>query len=217
LVGTNLVGTVLTGCRIYGVSAWNVKLNEDTKQQDLVVTPEDEPPVTVDDLEVAQFVYLLLHNKKIRRVIDTITSKVVLVLGRFSEDRKPILEAIRDELRKRNLLPIIFDFSVPASLDVTETIKVLAGLARFVIADITDATEVRVELHNVVPDFTLLAVQPLLLRGHPEFMSLSHLTKFHWLLPVFEYDDKKHLLASLDSIVGLAEAKVSELREAQRR
>ena len=75
--------------------------------------------------------------------------------------------------------------------------KVLAGLARFVLADITDATEVRVELQKIVPDFTSLAVQLLLLRGHPEFVSLPRLTKFPWVRPVFEYDDKKHLLASL--------------------
>jgi hypothetical protein len=28
--------------------------------------------VTVDNIEVAQFVYLLLHNEKIRDVIDTV-------------------------------------------------------------------------------------------------------------------------------------------------
>src|SRR5215207_2029801 len=33
-----------------------------------------EPEITVDNIEVAQFVYLLLHNEKIRDVIDTITS-----------------------------------------------------------------------------------------------------------------------------------------------
>ena len=31
--------------------------------------------VTVDDLEVAQFVYLMLNNRKIRNVIDTIGKK----------------------------------------------------------------------------------------------------------------------------------------------
>ena len=69
LVDTNLIDATLTDCRIYGISAWNVKLNERTKQQGLVITRFDEPAVTVDDLEVAQFVYLLLHNEKIRRVI----------------------------------------------------------------------------------------------------------------------------------------------------
>jgi hypothetical protein len=54
----------------------------------LVVSRWDEPAVTVDNIEVAQFISLLLHNEKIRDVIDTITSKVVLILGRFTDERK---------------------------------------------------------------------------------------------------------------------------------
>jgi hypothetical protein len=51
------------------------------KQQYLVVTSYGEPEITVDNIEVAQFVYLLLHNEKIRDVIDTIGKKGVLLLG----------------------------------------------------------------------------------------------------------------------------------------
>ena len=212
LARTHLTGADLTGCRIYGVSAWDLKL-EEAEQRDLIITPEHVPAITVDNIEVAQFIYLLLHNQKIRDVIDTITSKAVLILGRFTDERKAILDALREELRNRNLLPILFDFAIPASRDVTETIKTLASLARFVIADVTDATEVRVELHNIVPDFTSLPIQLILLRGHAEFVSLSHLTKFPWVLPVFEYDDREHLLASLDkSIVSPAEDAARKLR-----
>jgi RNA-binding protein YlmH len=136
-----------------------------------------------------------------------------LILGRFTDERKAVLDALRDELRNRNLLPILFDFAIPASRDVTETIKTLAGLARFVIADVTDATEVRAELQNIVPDFTSLPIQLILLRGHPEFVSLSHLKKFQWVLPIFEYDDQQHLLASLDkSVISPAENAARELR-----
>jgi uncharacterized protein YjbI with pentapeptide repeats len=212
LVETDLMGADLTGCSIYGVSAWGVKL-ERAKQRDLVITPKDKPAITVDNIEVAQFVYLLLHNQKIRDVIDSITSKAVLILGRFTDERKAVLDALREELRNRNLLPILFDFAIPASRDVTETIKTLASLARFVIADVTDATEVRVELHNIVPDFTSLPIQLILLRGRAEFVSLSHLTKFPWVLPIFEYNDREHLLGSLDkSIVSPAEDMVRKLR-----
>jgi hypothetical protein len=96
---------------------------EGAKQQDLIITRDDEPAITVDNIEVAQFIYLLLHNKKIRDVIDTITSKAVLILGRFTDERKAVLDALREELRNRNLLPILFDFVIPASRDVTETIR----------------------------------------------------------------------------------------------
>jgi hypothetical protein len=50
----------------------------------LVITNEDEPPVTVDDLEAAQFVYLVLHNDKLRKVIDTVGRKGIRLLGRFT-------------------------------------------------------------------------------------------------------------------------------------
>ena len=227
LVNTDLRGADLTGCRIYGVSAWGLKL-EGAKQQNLIITPEkgpsqqnlfitkppeNEPEITVDGIEVAQFVYLMLDNQKIREVIDTITSKAVLILGRFTAERKAVLDALRVELRNRNLLPILFDFAIPANRDVTETVKTLAGLARFVIADVTDATEVRAELHKIVPDFPSLPVQPILLRGHPEFVSLPHLQRCPWFLPTFVYDDLGHLLASLDIVAG-AEAKVKALEEA---
>src|SRR6516165_2462237 len=213
LTDADLADADLTGCLIYGVSAWGLKFSDKTKQRNLIITTLREPEITVDDIEVAQFIYLMLNNQKIRDVIDTITSKAVLILGRFTDERKAVLDALRDELRNRNLLPILFDFAIPASRDVTETIKTLASLARFVIADATDATEVRVELHNIVPDFTSLPVQLILLRGHSEFVSLSHLTKFPWVLPIFEYDDDKHLLASLDkSVVGPAEDMTRKLR-----
>jgi hypothetical protein len=45
----------------------------------LVVTPENEPAIIIDNIEVAQFIYLMLNNQKVRDVIDTVTSKVVLI------------------------------------------------------------------------------------------------------------------------------------------
>ena len=36
----------------------------------------------------------MLHNQKIRDVIDTITSKAVLILGRFTDERKAVLDAL---------------------------------------------------------------------------------------------------------------------------
>ena len=105
-----------------------------------------------DNIEVAQFVYLLLHNEKIRDVIDTIGKKAVLILGRFTAERKAVLDALREELRKRDYLPILFDFDVPATRDITETVSLLARMARFVVADITDARSIPQELSVIVPD-----------------------------------------------------------------
>jgi hypothetical protein len=92
-VNSDLSGADLTGCRIYGVSAWRLKL-ERAKQQNLIITDFDEPTVTVDNIEVAQFIYLMLNNQKVRDVIDTITSKAVLILGRFTHNRKAVLDCV---------------------------------------------------------------------------------------------------------------------------
>src|SRR5262245_22398472 len=87
--------------------------------------------VTIDNLEVGQFIYLLLNNQKIRQVIDTITSKVVVILGRFTGERKRVLDAIREELRKHDYIPVLFDFEKRASKDITGTVETRARMARF--------------------------------------------------------------------------------------
>jgi len=62
-------------------------------------------PLSVDNLEAAQFIYLLLHNEKIRHVIDTITSKVVLILGRFAPERKPVLDGLKKNFSNAIICP----------------------------------------------------------------------------------------------------------------
>jgi hypothetical protein len=44
-----------------------------------VITPRDESVIQLDNLEVAQFIYLLLNNEKIRDMIDTLGKKAVLI------------------------------------------------------------------------------------------------------------------------------------------
>jgi uncharacterized protein YjbI with pentapeptide repeats len=166
-INANLEAANLTGCLVYGISAWNVKL-KGAIQSSLRVTPLLESPIQVDNLEVAQFIYLLLNNEKIRSVIETITSKVVLTLGRFTPDRIVVLDAIRDELRKRDYLPVLFDFEKPSSQTTVETISTLAHMARFVIADLTDAKSVLQELQAIVPLSPSVVVQPLLLASQEE-------------------------------------------------
>lgn len=148
-------------CSVHGISVWDVKL-KGAIQSNLVITPRGESVIQVDNLEVAQFIYLLLNNERIRHVIDTITSKVVLILGRFTPERKVVLDAIREKLRERDYLPVLFDFEKPESKDLTGTVSTLANMARFIIADLTDPSSVPHELATVVPS-TVVPVQPILL------------------------------------------------------
>jgi uncharacterized protein YjbI with pentapeptide repeats len=214
LVETNLVDATLTDCRIYGISAWNVKLSEGAKQHGLIITPDDEPAVTVDDLKVAQFVYLLLSNENVRDVIDTITSKVVLILGRFSiPERKAVLDALRDELRKRSYVPVVFDFEKPRTQATLTTVTLLARMARFVIADISDAKSVLMELQAIVPDNPTLPVQPIIVAGQEEPGMFDFLGRYPWFLETHRYDNSSQLLVHLnDRVIGPVEAVVTRLR-----
>jgi uncharacterized protein YjbI with pentapeptide repeats len=211
LLETNLEGANLTGCRVYGTSTWNVRL-EGAVQSNLVITPLEESPIEVDNLEVAQFIYLLLNNEKIRSVVDTITSKVALVLGRFTPERKPVLDAVREVLRKRDYLPVLFDFAKPASQTTVETISTLAHMARFVIADLTDAKSVLQELQAIVPLSPSVVVQPLLLISQEEPGMFDFIRKFSWVLEPHRYTDQKTLLGELPGLViAPAEAKAKKL------
>jgi uncharacterized protein YjbI with pentapeptide repeats len=215
LLETDLRGADLTACRIYGVSAWKLKL-EGTQQQNLLITPVDEPAITVDNIEIAQFVYLLLHNEKIREAIDTITSKAVLILGRFTDERKAVLDALREELRKHNYLPILFDFDVPSTRDITETVSLLAGMARFIIADLTDPSSIPKELEAIVPGLAV-PVQPLLEGSTGPYAMFKDYWKYEWVLPVHRYEGLERLLATLaKEVIAPAEGKVKALEERRR-
>ena len=214
LVSADLTGANLTGSRVYGVSVWRSKL-EGAKQQNLVITRIDEPQITVDHIEVAQFIYVTLNNQKIRDVIDTITSKVVLILGRFTDERKAVLNALREELRKRNYLPVLFDFSVPATRDITETVSLLARMARFVVADITDAKSIPQELAVIVPDLPSVPVQPLLLEGSAEYGMFEHFKRYPWVLETYRYASSERLIAGLaEHVIDPAEDYARSVRGA---
>jgi hypothetical protein len=215
-VMADLTGADLTGCRIYGVAAWSVEL-ERTKQQNLIITREFEPEITVDNIEVAQFIYLMLNRQKIRDVIDTITSKAVLILGRFTHERKAVLDALREELRKRNYLPILFDFDVPARRDISETVSLLARMARFIVADLTDPSSIPKELEAIVPDLAV-PVQPLLEGASRPYAMFKDYWKYDWVLPVYRYEGLEPLLATLaEKVIVPAEGKVKALEERRRR
>lgn len=157
--------------------------------------------------------YLLLNNQKIRNIIDTVTSKIVLILGRFTPEPKAILDAIRDELRGLDYLPVLFDFEKPTNRDITETVSTLAHMARFVIADITDAKSIPQELMAIVPSLPAVPVQPLLLESQHEYGVFEHFMRFPWVLAPVLYRDQKQLLGSLkESVIDPAEAKAKGQR-----
>ena len=213
LVGTNLANTTLKDCSIYGISAWDVQLDR-AEQLNLTITPEDQPTITVDNLKIAQFIYLLLNNAEIRDAIDTIARKVVLILGRFTPERKAVLDALRAELRKQNYSPVLFDFEKPSSRNFTETVRTLAHLSRFIIVDLTEPGSVQQELYAIIPTLAV-PIQPLLEASKSEYSMFIDLSStYHWVLPIHRYTDLNSLLTSLkENVILPAEKKAQELEK----
>jgi uncharacterized protein YjbI with pentapeptide repeats len=172
----------LNGCFVYGISAWNVDLNG-CEQRGLVVGDR----VSVDHLEIAQLVNLLLRSSSIRSVIDELSSKLVLILGRFTPERRLILDAIADVVRAAELVPVIVDFPRPKGRDITEAVSTLAHLAKFVIADITEARSVPQELSSIVPALPSVPVLPLLSEGHSEYGMFEHFKRYPSVMAVYRY------------------------------
>jgi hypothetical protein len=136
----------------------------------------------------------------------------VLILGRFTADRKKVLDAIREELRKRNYLPILFDFDVPKTRNVTETVTLLARMARFIIADLTDPSSIPQELQAIIPSVRV-PIQPLLLEGSSLYSMFKDFEDFPWVLPVYQYNEPEQLLATLADVIAPAEGKAEALEK----
>ena len=186
---------MLDGAKVYGVSAWDLR-GKAKSSKDLNISPTNSSIVTVDDIQVAQFLYLLMNNPKIRNVLDTVTRKVVLILGRFSPDRKKVLDALRNELRDYDLVPVLFDFDVPKDRDITETVTLLARMSRFIIADLTDPASIPQELQAIVPNVAV-PVCLIIEEGHKPYSLAKDLKKYFWLIRPFKYKSVHVLLEKL--------------------
>jgi uncharacterized protein YjbI with pentapeptide repeats len=200
LLEASLEDADISNCRVYGVSAWDLNLDR-TRQSDLLITPETEPLITVDDLEIAQFIYLLLNNDKFRMVIDQVTSKLVLILGRFTEERKTVLNSIRAALREYDYLPVLFDFEKPANRDTTETVGILAHMARFVVADITSPRSIPQELERIVKDLPNVPIQPIICGSSAKYGMIDHYHQYPWFLRCYRYENVDELISSLKANV----------------
>ncbi len=200
LVKTNLTDTDFGYSRVYGVSVWDI-VGTPIDEENLIVTPKDAATLSIDSLSLSQFLYLLIKNENAREAIDTITTKVVLILGNFRKERKMVLDAIRDRLRNLNLIPVMFDFDAPTSKDITGTVETLARLSRFVIADLTDPSSIPHELATTVPFLRTTPVLLLRLAGTDGYSMINDLMAYKWVLDVYEYDSASTLIEQIPEVI----------------
>jgi hypothetical protein len=117
-------------------------------------------------------------------------------------------------LRRRNYVPVVFDFDQSPHRTTGETITLLARMARFVIADISDAKSVLQELQAIVPSSPMLPVQPIIVASQEEPGMFDSFRPYPWVLKTARYSEQGELLAHLtERVIDPAEAKVAELRD----
>lgn len=203
LAEADLEGADLSGASVYGVSVWETNL-KNARQTKLTVTPPGQLSVTVDHLEIAQFIALVIQNAEFKQFLETVTSKLVLLLGRFSAEHKPALEALKFALAERDYVPVLFDFDGPRGRNTTETVTALAHMAKFIIADVTEPKSVPAELQAIVPNLPSVPVRLICAAGTNVYpMADAILQRPNAVKKIFPYRDPQHLAASLDErIVG---------------
>jgi uncharacterized protein YjbI with pentapeptide repeats len=201
------------GCKVFGVAAWGLN-GEGSNQSNLIITKENEPTITVDGLTIANLIYLMLQGDPIKDVLDTLTTKSVLILGRFTNERLEVLRAIQKELRNYNYVPILFDFEKPANRNIIETVSTVAHLSRFIIADLTEPQAIPGELTRIIPNLIVPVIpifQPSISKQN-EWGMFWDFKDYDHVLSIYDYENTGTLLKNInEKIILPAEHKVMEI------
>lgn len=156
-----------------------------------------------------------LDGEGVSRMLSDIAARSVLILGRFTAQRKVILDAIRKALATppRQYVPIVFDFEKPGDRTLIGSILRFASVSRFVIADLSDPKSVPAELQAIVPQFVSLPVMLIIEATQREYAVADDiLSRQSVKKPVVPYRDEAHLIAILDAeILASAEELYAEL------
>jgi len=195
-VECNFSETKISSCYFYGTSTWDITV-ENSIQKNIIITKEDDNIITVDNIELAQFIYLLINNAKLRDVINTITSKIVLILGNFSKERKIVLDDIRNQLRKYDYIPILFDFTKPSNRNFTETIITIGSMAKYIIADISSPRSIPQELASIIPRLQSVKIYPLIVKGEKPYGMFEDFYAYTSVNQLIEY-----LPSEIDKLVS---------------
>jgi hypothetical protein len=61
LVGTEINNAKISGSLVHAVNVWDL-IGEFEEQRDLIITRDGDSVITVDNIKVAQLIYLILDN-----------------------------------------------------------------------------------------------------------------------------------------------------------
>lgn len=203
----------ITNCHIYGVSAWNTRM-EQALQRDLRLArsrDDRQRVITVDSVQTAVVVNLLLESGGLSTLVDTLRVKTVLLMGRFTREQKAFFDVLKEELFGRNYVAVSFDFEKPTNRSLADMLTVLAGMSRFIIADLTSPRSVPMELARIVPQLPSVPIVPLIERSEKPFTIFNDLFRLYpWVLEPTVYTGTRDVPQLVAQIVERAESKIRE-------
>jgi hypothetical protein len=97
----------------------------------------------------------------------------------------------------------LFDFENSANQTLLETVITLAGMARFIIADITIATMVREELRTIIEKYPSKPIKPILLETEKSYVTFPEiLNSFKSVLSIYSYKDKQDIILNIEKLIN---------------
>jgi hypothetical protein len=148
-------------------------------------------------------------------IMSELSRRRVLILGRFTERRRKILEAIKKHLSEHpnRYIPELFTFEKPHNRDLTESIIGFAALSRFIIADLSEPKSVQSELQAIVPNFLSIPVVSIINKTGKVYATYSSIERRENVVkPSIRYNNIADLLTKLDkAVVPQAEQKITEI------
>jgi hypothetical protein len=149
-------------------------------------------------------------------LMSELVARGVLILGRFTERRRKLLEAIQQTLQQHaeSYIPVLFTFQKPKGRDLIESVVGFAALSRFVIADLTEPKSIPAELQQIVPTYPSLPVVPIISATAREYATFGNIKRrANVVKPTVVYHDQAHLMHILGAkVIAPAEAKLIELQ-----
>ena len=125
-----------------------------------------------------------------------------------------MLDALRVALNKRGFVAVTFDFERPSGRDYMETVTAIAALCRFIVADFTNAKEVRAEVSQVHAQYRRVPIIPIAKVGARLPDTMANVFSADDLAGLVRYADIDDLVSRLPSIIDQAEARATAGAEA---
>ena len=193
----NCDGASFENCNVFGLGV--CELAGQLRRESRLLCGEGPDPLLLNDLRFAPFLHELAYEDAFGRVVEALTAKFVLILGRFTDDRKPILDRLRRALRHFGYVPHLVDYDCKQSW--LHVVKTAAMCSRFVIADLTEPRSVPAEVVEILRLRETLIVAPIVQAGYDEPPIFGELRATGQLLTKYEYRDADVLIRHLATAV----------------